>query len=152
VSDTNDLVALRDRILLPFQIRRGSNVWAPWGISGWSAIEIVKPSRKWAQGYRVKPATNERGSLGKLPLDRLLKRDPKLLGKDKPGPSPDEVFAHMVKEEPKPAPPPPPPPPPPPTVPTEVAKPAKPLSEKARLKRIQHLLDLFSEMSTLDDW
>lgn len=146
MSDTDDLVKLRDRILLPFQIRRGSNVWAPWGVSGWSAIEVVTPSRKWAKGYRVKPATNERGPQGKVPLDRLLKRDPSLKGKDKPEHTPDEVFAHVVKESPpepkkpveeRPAPPP---------------EPVKPLSEKEQRKRMKKLLDMFADGTTTSDW
>lgn len=152
MPETDDLPALRKRILFPFQIQRGSRVWAPWGVSGWSAIEVVSPSRKWAKGYRVKPATEERGAKAKIPLDRLLKRDPSLKGKDKPEHSPDDVFAHMPKPEKKPKEPEPPPTPPSPPPPTKPEKPEKPLTEKQRLKRIQHLLDLFPEQLTTDDW
>jgi hypothetical protein len=154
VPESEDLAALRKRILLPFQIQRGSRVWAPWGVSGWSAIEVVKPSRKWAKGYRVKPATDERGAAAKIPLDRLLKRDPAQKGKDKPEQTPDEVFAHVPKEEPKkeeakkPAP----TPPPTPSAPSPPPPPPKPVSEKERAKGIQRLIDMFGDGSTTDDW
>lgn len=153
MPEPEDLAALRKRILAPFQIQRGSRVWAPWGVSGWSAIEVVKPSRKWVKGYRIKPATDERGATAKVPLDRLLKRDPALKGKDKPEQTPDEVFAHMPKpEKPK-------EPEPPPAAPPPPAKPEKPLTERQQKKAekdhaasMKRLFDLFKDQSTTDDW
>lgn len=95
----DQLTALQKRILLPWQVQRGSTVWAPWGKSGWSAVDIKKAQRKWAKGMRVKPNTGKEVAQGKVPLDRLLKRDPKLKGKDRPGLSPTEVFAHRDEKK-----------------------------------------------------
>ena len=92
-----DLKDIRKRILADFQVQRGTNAWAPWGKSGWSAVEVRNPQRKWAQVHRVKPATGERSgkTTGKVRKDKLVKRDPKLKGKDRPEFSPDEVFAKI---------------------------------------------------------
>jgi len=95
----DQLTLLRRRILLPWQVQRGSNVWAPWGKSGWSAVEIREPQRKWAKGLRVKPATGEEVAKGKVPIGRLLKRDPMLKGKDRPSLTPDEIFAAPPTDE-----------------------------------------------------
>jgi len=90
---------LRKRILLPWQVQRGSAVWAPWGKSGWSAVNVMKAQRKWAHGMRVKPQTGKETAKGKIPMDRLIKRDPKLKGKDRPQFTPDEVFPPEEIEE-----------------------------------------------------
>jgi hypothetical protein len=93
------LQAVKSRILLPWQAQRGSHVWSPWGTSGWSAVEITKPSRKWAKGVRIKPNTGEQGAKAKVNLERLVRRDPALKGKDRPGFTPDEVFAHLDEHD-----------------------------------------------------
>jgi hypothetical protein len=99
VTDTSDeLTALRQRIMAPCHVHRGTTVWAPWGKSGWSAVVIKTTQRKWAKGMRVKPKTGEETAKGKVPMDRLLRRDPELKGKDRPGYPPDEVFAHRETE------------------------------------------------------
>ena len=101
-----ELTEVRRRILADFQVQRGSEVWAPWGKSGWSAVVIRKPLRKKADGMRVKPKTGEEVAKGKVPKDRLVRRDSALKGKDRPGFTPEEVFAHLpekAKPRPKPA-------------------------------------------------
>ena len=104
---SEELKAVRKRILMDWQVQRGTNAWAPWGESGWSAVHIKKPLRKRAEGFRVKPHNGEKsGKRGcKVAKDRLIKRNPDLKGKDRPKFSPDEVFAHMPKpvKKPKPA-------------------------------------------------
>jgi len=93
------LAELRKRILLPWQVQRGSSVWAPWGKSGWSAVVVKTPQRKWALGMRVKPATGDEVAKGKVPKGRLIKRDLSLKGKDRPEATPEEIFAPMEKAD-----------------------------------------------------
>jgi len=93
----DQLKALRIRILLPWAVLRGSTVWAPWGKSGWSAVVIKTTSRKWAKGMRVKPHNEKETAQGRVPMERLIKRDPKLKGKDRPELTPDEIFAKPDK-------------------------------------------------------
>jgi len=93
------LAELRRRILLPWQVQRGSSVWAPWGKSGWSAVVVKTSQRKWAVGMRVKPATGDEVAKGKVPKGRLIKRDLSLKGKDRPEATPEEVFAPMEKAD-----------------------------------------------------
>lgn len=95
---TEQLMALRKRILAPFQAQRGANVWAPWGKSGWSAVVIMKAQRKWAKGIRVKPHNGEETAKGRVPMSQLISRDPKLKGKDRPSLTPAEIFAEPEKE------------------------------------------------------
>jgi hypothetical protein len=91
--------ALRKRILLPWQVQRGTTAWAPWGKSGWSAVIVRTTQRKWAKGVRVKPHNETETAKGKIPMERLLRRDPKLKGKDRPGCTPDEAFAFLEEEK-----------------------------------------------------
>jgi len=100
----DQLVALRQRILVDFQVQRGSAVWAPWGKTGWSAMVIKRLFRKKVEGMRVKPRTEEEVAKGKVLKDRLIRRDPKLKGKDRPEFTPEEAFAHVPKPDPKPTP------------------------------------------------
>lgn len=145
-----ELESLRKRILAPFQAQRGTHVWAPWGKTGWSAVEIMVPSRKWAKGMRVKPRTGEHTAKGKVSLLRLIKRDPKLKGKDRPMLPPDAVFTlpePKKKEEPVEDPQPEP----------EKPKPAprKRLSEAQELKRARKIYDLLAgnvDEDPTDDW
>ena len=65
---------------------------------------IKRPFRKKADGMRVNPRTEEEVAKGKVPKDRLIRRDPKLKGKDRPEFTPEEVFAHIPEPEPKPKP------------------------------------------------
>jgi len=62
-------------------------------------VVVKTPQRKWAQGMRVKPATGVEVAKGKIPKGRLIKRDPKLKGKDRPGATPEEIFAPLEKAE-----------------------------------------------------
>ena len=90
---------LRRRIIFSWHVQRGSTVWAPWGKSGWSAVVIRKAQRKWAIGMRVKPNTLKETAKGKVPVGRLVKRDPARKGKDRPEFTPDEVFAEIEAAE-----------------------------------------------------
>lgn len=100
-TSDEELKLLRRRILLDFQIQRGTNAWAPWGQSGWSAVEVQKAQRKWAQVHRIKPATGERSgkTTGKVRKDQLIKRDPALKGADRPEFTPEEIFTEAVTPE-----------------------------------------------------
>jgi len=151
-EDELRLKELRLRILAPFQAQRGTNVWAPWGPSGWSAVVILKPKCKWATGLRVKPNNGKEVSEGKVPLGRLLRRDPKLKGKDRPTFSPDVVFAHRKAEEEKKMEPEPAgvvtPPPPPVETPEQKIK----RTASERLRRAQRIVELFGSDTTPDDW
>ena len=60
---------------------------------------IKRPFRKKADGMRVNPRTEEEVAKGKVPKDRLIRRDPKTKGKDRPEFTPEEVFAHIPKTE-----------------------------------------------------
>ena len=97
----DQLAELRKRILAPWMVQRGSTVWAPWGKTGWSAVEIKLAQRKWAKGIRVKPHNGKEVAQGKVPLDRLIKRDPKKKGKDRPEFPPSEVFSQNGTKPPK---------------------------------------------------
>jgi hypothetical protein len=146
-----ELEALRKRILAPWQAQRGTNVWAPWRKTGWSAVEIVAPSRKWAKGMRVNPRTGEHTAKGKVSLARLIKRDPKLKGKDRPALTPDAIFTlpePAVKEEPQEE----------PQVEPEIVmekpklQPKSEEEEAASIRRAKRLFELFGDEPTPDDW
>jgi hypothetical protein len=93
--DNAQLQEHRKRILLPWQVQQNSTVWAPWGKTGWSAVVVKTPQRKWAKGMRVKPHNGKENGKGKVPMDRLIKRDPELKGKDRPDFTPEEIFAPL---------------------------------------------------------
>lgn len=70
--------------------------WAPWGDGGWSAVKIVKLGRIYARAIRVKPKTGEEAKTrGKVRMDELVRRDPKLQGADRPESPPVVVFADV---------------------------------------------------------
>lgn len=95
------LKALKVRVLLPWQVGTATHAWAPWGDSGWSAVEIKGLAPKWCRANRVNARTGEVvATSAKVRRSRLLKRDPEQLGKDKPALSPSEVFG--VSADPKP--------------------------------------------------
>lgn len=96
--------------------------------------------------------------MGKVKKDRLVKRDPKLKGKDRPSLSPDEVFgkptddpdttdenvgaeAETTAEA-----------PPVPVVIEPVKKSASKKTEAERRAAVERLLDLIDDGSTTDDW
>lgn len=89
--------------VLEHQVMEGGAYWAAWGDKGWSAVKIISKKRKNAVARRVKPNTGAVIRETKVRLDRLVKRNPELKGKDRPKETPAEVFA------PKPPPPAPPP-------------------------------------------
>jgi hypothetical protein len=164
VTDTNEsLEDLRKRIIFSWHVQRGTTVWAPWGPSGWSAVVIRNVKCKWATGMRVKPTTLKDSGKGKVPLGRLVKRDPAQKGKDRPAFPPTEVFAEIamaeetaraeklarkeekeaaqrLTEEPQESPP----------EDTDDAS----VSERKRIsdERLQELLGLLGDESTTDDW
>lgn len=117
----DELRSVRARILLPWQVYRDTTAWAPWGKSGWSAIRIKTTSRKWASGIRVKPHNNKDSGKGRVRIDRLVKRDPELKGKDRPAFTPEETFAVLNKQE------------------------AKEKSEKKKVKQAQQVVEIKSE-------
>jgi len=108
------------------------------------------PQRKWAKGIRVKPNTGEHGAKGRVNLSRLLSRDPKLRGKDRPEFTPDVVFEH-IKDVPKPEPEPE-PEPEPVTEPKPKPKVVDTRTEKEKQADIKHIFDLLEDDSTDDDW
>lgn len=79
-----------------WHIHEGGNYWASWGSKGWTAITIISAKRKWAQVQRVDPKTNKpKRRNSKVRLDEMVKRDPKLKGKDKPTSGPADIFAGL---------------------------------------------------------
>jgi len=88
--------------LLPWMACEGRPYWASKGNTKWSAVRIIKCSRVWAQVERVIPRTEKIiHRKGKVRLDELVQRDPKLKGKDKPKAPPSEVFKRVreLREE-----------------------------------------------------
>jgi len=77
----------------PYQVREGADYWAAWGSKGWTAVRVRSAKRKWAFVDRIDPITNEvRSRKAKVRVDELVRREPKLKGKDKPEISPSVVF------------------------------------------------------------
>lgn len=140
--------------LLPWQVCNGSTYWAAKGDTKWSAVRILKVLRVKADVERVIPRSQKIiHRKGKVRLDELVKRDPKLKGKDKPTAPPAEVFKQVreLREEetqvaetvPEPAPEP------------EATPPAKKPTldeEAARRERVSRLFELLADDSTDDDW
>ena len=140
--------------LLAWQVTNGGTYWASKGNTKWSAVRIIKVSRRWAQVERVVPRNGKIiHRKGKVKLEELVKRDPNLKGKDKPKAPPSEVFAKVreiraeakvaAKDMPAPI----------QEVPPVVA-PIKrtPAEEAAHLKRLEKLFEMLEDDSTDDDW
>jgi hypothetical protein len=99
----------------------GMTAWAAYGDTRWSAIRVLKVGREFARVERVRPKTGEVVTRkAKARIVELVKRDPKLVGADKPQDPPSVVFqtdrarredAQAVKEVPPPPAPTPEPPP-----------------------------------------
>ena len=147
-----ELKATKSRVLMPWFPQRGTLAWAPWGTSGWSAVEIVSVNRKWARCRRVNPKTQEKVSTGKVQVAFLVRRKADQEGKDKPCFEPLEVFPNLNdKPEPKVQ-----------TTGSELgpivsggglkATARTPEEEAAALAKVQKLLDLFGDDATDDDW
>lgn len=82
------------RHVLPHEACVNGTFWAPYGEKGWSAVRIHTVGYKHARVDRVRPKTQEVVTTkGKVRLDELVKRDPNLIGADRPRQTPDEVFA-----------------------------------------------------------
>ena len=112
--------------LLPIRVAVGGNYWAAWGDTGWSAVRIVRVQRKWAIAQRVRPTTNEvTTKRAKVSLTELMKRDPKLKGRDKPDVPPFVIFEAETRVVA-----PPPPPPPSAATPTPVARSRPPITQE----------------------
>lgn len=91
--------------VLPVHVYEGGHYWAGMGETRWGAVTIIKKKRKSAEVDRVNARTNETTKRGaKVKVDRLVKRDPKQKGKDKPTCPPSEVFVNVAKPEPEPEP------------------------------------------------
>ena len=87
---------LKTTPVLPWQVQDGRNYWAAWGSKGWSAVRVIAAKRKWAEVERVDAKTNETKSRrSKVRVDELVRRDPKLAGKDRPTAGPAAVFASV---------------------------------------------------------
>jgi len=152
------LETLRQRILVPWSVHSGSKIWAAYGTTGWSPIDVVEVNQVWGHGRVVKPSDGSDKCKRKFKLSRTLKRDPGKKGKDKPGLPPSVVFERLItmeeeerkrKEECAMA------EPTEPTVeepPPEPTPPSSKEEEAKALERIQRLLDLLGDDSTVDDW
>ncbi len=138
--------------LLPVHVGLGGTYWAAKGDTKWSAVRILKVLRVKADVERVIPRNQKIiHRKGKVKLDELVARDPKLKGKDKPTAPPKEVFADVrearerVKEVPV-----------VPVVPTPAPKPPVPKmtakDQEAQRKRVEKLFELLRDDSTDDDW
>lgn len=79
--------------MLRAHVHVGMPAWAAYGETGWSAVRVLKVRRKNVEVERVKPRTGEVVTRNaKARIDRLVKRDPKLKGKDRPEKPPSEFF------------------------------------------------------------
>ena len=148
----DQLVELRKRQLTKQTLHVGSKVWAAYGETKWSPIDVIEIGRVWGRGRVVNPKTGsaKKGSR-KFHLGRCLKRDPTLLGQDKPDLFPSDVFAHVKEQEEQErerkrqaeqatA------------IAREKKRPRTPAEEAEAMKRLQRLIDRFDDGSTTDDW
>jgi hypothetical protein len=140
--------------LLPIHVGIGGTYWAAKGDTKWSAVRILRVLRKKAEVERVIPRSQKIiHRQGKVKLDELVKRDPKLNGKDKPKSPPAEVFAEvreareqqrqLVAEA---------PPVPIPQPQTKVPVVRTPEEEAETRAHVAKLFDLLDDGSTTDDW
>lgn len=110
--------------LMPQQVYEGGSYWAGMGDTRWGAVTITSRKRKSATVDRVNPKNNQTTKRGaKVRLDRLVKRDPKKKGKDKPTIPPSEVFAEVAAP----------------------AKPQKPKADAVMLREMQENFDKTGE-------
>ena len=136
--------------LLPWQVCNGSTYWAAKGDTKWSAVRILKVLRVKADVERVVPRNgNIIHRRGKVRLDELVKRDPKLKGKDKPKSSPAEVFESVreLRDQEKDA--------VPATLeptPEPQPDPPRPPAKRLSTKQVNKLFDLLDDDSTDSDW
>lgn len=143
--------------ILPWQVGTGGTYWAARGDTQWSAVRILAVMRKKAHVERVVPRTGEIiHRKGKVKLDELVKRDPKLKGKDKPKHPPAEVFkrvrevrAEEKREKGAKA-----PEPVQESIPEEKTAPSErtPEEEARRQAAIQKLFDMLPDDGFDDDW
>jgi len=83
-------------------VYEGMTCWAAYGQSGWSAIRVLKIARKNVQCERVKARTGEVVTRNaKAPINRLVPRDPKKKGKDRPPLPPSDYFKDEEPPKPK---------------------------------------------------
>jgi hypothetical protein len=140
--------------LLPIHVGVGGTYWAAKGDTKWSAVRVLRVLRVKAEVERVIPRNQKIiHRKGKVKLDELVKRDPKLKGKDKPKAPPAEVFKEVreAREKQKQlAAEPPPKPVPQPEVKAPVAR--TPEEEAEAMERLAKLFDLLDDGSTTDDW
>jgi len=136
--------ALHARWIMPWCVGQKTHAWAPWGVSGWSAVDIKGTSRTWCRANRVDPRTGETVSTSaKVRRDRLIKRDPELRGKDKPTMNPDDALPTLAPEvsaDPTPA------------APVEPVVKLTPEEQAARAAALAPLLDLIDDDATDEDW
>ena len=82
--------------LFPHQVSKHGKYWSAMGDTRWSAVQITSISRKWTKATRVNPKTGAVKKKGaKVRIDELLRRDPDLIGADKPEDPPKVVFAEV---------------------------------------------------------
>ena len=94
-----ELAEVKRRWIIPWEVGPKTRAWAPWGATGWSAVDIKATSRVWCRANRVDPRTGATVSTtAKVRRDRLIKRDPALKGKDRPPVRPEDA---IPKPEPK---------------------------------------------------
>lgn len=138
---------VKARYLFPQMVSPKTRAWAPWGESGWSAVDIKGVSHVWCRANRVDPRTGETiRTTAKVRRDRLFKRDPELKGKDKPTVKPDDVAmtvepeepAEGVSADPKPEP--------------EPVKTLSPEEDAAAQAKLASLLDTIDDDSQDSDW
>jgi hypothetical protein len=145
------------RHLMQHEVIAGGTYWAPYGNKGWSAVQIISKGYKHARVARVRPKTQEViNRKGKVRLDELLRREPKVAGADRPKETPEEIFGvfraqrkeseekvkqeKQVEEAPV------------ETVETAVEPERTPEEEAERQKKLQAIFDLLDDGSTTDDW
>jgi len=131
-----------DRFLADWSVCKGTTAWAAWGGSGWSAVTIITPARVWATAKRVDARSGEpvTEKTAHVRMDRLVRRDAALKGKDKPTLLPSEVFPQEDDDgEQEPAEP-------------EATETRPPEIVDAVRKRLPKLMDLVGDDATIDDW
>ena len=134
---------------MPWLVQARTTIWAPFGQTGWSAIEVTEVSRVWGRGHRVNPSSQKHGAKGKFRIEWVISRNPKLKGKDKPHVPPSIALAHLkVKKELEPV-------PMKKEIVVEEPKPVvqrTPKEESATRKKLNKLFDLLKDKSTDEDW
>lgn len=142
----------KSRTAIPWHVYEGQHFWSPWGDHGWSAITLNRLKRIWCRVSRVNPRTGEiTTNKARARRDQLVRRDPALQGRDRPGASPVEILPPPAAPEPEPEPVTEPEPVHEPC-PKEEVEPRSPAEEKAFQKRLTKLFNSLSDSDTEDDW